>query len=860
MNVDEVSDYIDRECDRGAQLVGTWIPLLLSADDIVLISDLPEYMQQHLDALHSFAKDSGLSANLGKTKVMLLNSGSGDQHLLSHMEEEELVSAWWKEYAECSEGPLGASKKEKQTSSEQDKDGEGSLNSIRETSSHAIDAELYESDEVIGVSVKGGLYEVDLYRRRCFPVYWTGDHRRVLRGHWFAQKGGLDWLPLREDVSEQLEFAYRSQIWHRRTFQPSGKFAARVNLQSPIEGLHALFTGEDDTWEAWLGVDLSGISSVLGFRGNGFQLRRGFAPSQSPQPTQDELRQRKEEAMDDYCSQVPVGHLVFMVHGIGQRLEKANLIDDVGTFRHTVTLLAEQHLTSHQRNSLRVLFIPCQWRRGLKLGGEEAVENCTLEGVRALRTMLSATVHDVLYYMSPVYCQDIIDSVSGQLNMLYLKFIKRNPGYVGKIMEALKTVVHICNRSPHCALDSGIPEEVWSGKPASYDHLKVFGCECYVHVPVDLRTKLDMKSLKDIFLGYGDEGEMGYRVWIPGSHKVIGSRDVVFNEPKLLKNATSSDLDKKKVKFQHDQSLPQPFSTENSAPFNAGHEGQHVIIEPDDNGQQGDAEIQPEGQNQHAENQLQQPENQLQQDQVNDVTFRLDLPTSWKIHNAFRVSLLRPYVGSPPSEPVTEELPEIEEVEEILEPEQIVHHQERHLKFGKIIGNSAYHPQTDGQTERVNQILEEMLRHYIQIHLASLEEYLPLVEFAYNNAPHSITGMTPFQAAYGHTPLVPTNFFRNRPINIDDMQNSMKLKQYIQGDSPVPELSSYVPEIEEHVILVPEMILDVRQKETRRKLTTEFLVKWMDLDESDSTWQTDEEMQQYPNLLQEFFDKRQSFI
>jgi hypothetical protein len=52
-----------------------------------------------------------------------------------------------------------------------------------------------------------------------------------------------------------------------------------------------------------------------------------------------------------------------------------------------------------------------QWRRGLKLAGEEAVENCTLEGVRALRTMLSATVHDVLYYMSPLYCQEINDSV-----------------------------------------------------------------------------------------------------------------------------------------------------------------------------------------------------------------------------------------------------------------------------------------------------------------------------------------------------------------------------------------------------------------------------------------------------------------
>ncbi|WP_176691521.1 reverse transcriptase domain-containing protein [Enterobacter cloacae complex sp. GF14B] len=74
MYVDEVSDYIDRDGDRGAQLAGTWIPLLLYADDIVLISDSPKGMQQHLDALHSFAKDSGLSVNLGKTKVMVFNT------------------------------------------------------------------------------------------------------------------------------------------------------------------------------------------------------------------------------------------------------------------------------------------------------------------------------------------------------------------------------------------------------------------------------------------------------------------------------------------------------------------------------------------------------------------------------------------------------------------------------------------------------------------------------------------------------------------------------------------------------------------------------------------------------------------
>lgn len=48
----------------------------------------------------------------------------------------------------------------------------------------------------------------------------------------------------------------------------------------------------------------------------------------------------------------------------------------------------------------------------MTFSGEVTVENITLDGVRGLRTMLSATVHDVLYYMSPIYCQEIIDSVT----------------------------------------------------------------------------------------------------------------------------------------------------------------------------------------------------------------------------------------------------------------------------------------------------------------------------------------------------------------------------------------------------------------------------------------------------------------
>ncbi|KAI3972694.1 hypothetical protein MKX01_019352 [Papaver californicum] len=337
--------------------------------------------------------------------------------------EEELLSKWWKEYGECSVGPVRSN-----TSSQIKPDPE-SQSSIDGRSRQL----LADEEERVGVPVKGGLFEVDLAKRHCFPVYWSGENRRVLRGHWFARKSGLDWLPLREDVAEQLEFAYRKQVWHRRTFQQSGLFAARIDLQGFTPGLHALFTGEDDTWEAWLNADSYGFSNVVGLKGNAIKLRRGYSSSGSAKPTQDELRQRKEEELDDYSSQVPVRHLVFMVHGIGQRLEKANLVDDVGDFRAITANLAEHHLSAHQLDIQRVLFIPCQWRKGLKLDGENAVEKVTLEGVRGLRFMLSATVHDVLYYMSPIYCQEIINSVSNQLNRLYLKFIKRNPGYDGKV-------------------------------------------------------------------------------------------------------------------------------------------------------------------------------------------------------------------------------------------------------------------------------------------------------------------------------------------------------------------------------------------------------------------------------------------
>lgn len=63
--------------------------------------------------------------------------------------------------------------------------------------------------------------------------------------------------------------------------------------------------------------------------------------------------------------------------------------------------------------------------------------------------------------------------------------------------------------------------------------------------------------------------------------------------------------------------------------------------------------------------------------------------------------------------------------------------------------STAFHPQTDGQTERLNQIIEAWLRSFVCYQQDDWVELLPIAEFAYNNAPHDSIGMSPNQARYG---------------------------------------------------------------------------------------------------------------
>ena len=66
--------------------------------------------------------------------------------------------------------------------------------------------------------------------------------------------------------------------------------------------------------------------------------------------------------------------------------------------------------------------------------------------------------------------------------------------------------------------------------------------------------------------------------------------------------------------------------------------------------------------------------------------------------------------------------------------------------------STAFHPQTDRQTERLNQTLEQYLRSYVNEKQDNWVQLLPIAQFAYNSVKSEATGVSPFYANYGYDP------------------------------------------------------------------------------------------------------------
>ena len=88
--------------------------------------------------------------------------------------------------------------------------------------------------------------------------------------------------------------------------------------------------------------------------------------------------------------------------------------------------------------------------------------------------------------------------------------------------------------------------------------------------------------------------------------------------------------------------------------------------------------------------------------------------------------------------------------------------------------STAYHPQTDGQTERLNQTLELYLRCYVNYEQNDWVQHLAITEFSYNSAKHTTTGISPFTMIYGFNPDT-----QHEPLSTNRFEYAPPLRQNI---------------------------------------------------------------------------------
>jgi hypothetical protein len=108
-------------------------------------------------------------------------------------------------------------------------------------------------------------------------------------------------------------------------------------------------------------------------------------------------------------------------------------------------------------------------------------------------------------------------------------------GYWG---AAINTAAYIRNRVPTRTLNGITPFEAWTGAKPSLDHLRVFGCKAYVHVPDATRSKLEPKAIECVFIGYSSQSK-GWLLYQTAKRRVIVSRDVIFDESAACTNSSS---------------------------------------------------------------------------------------------------------------------------------------------------------------------------------------------------------------------------------------------------------------------------------------------------------------------------------
>uniref|UniRef100_A0ACB8G6W0 Phospholipase ddhd1 n=1 Tax=Sphaerodactylus townsendi TaxID=933632 RepID=A0ACB8G6W0_9SAUR len=134
----------------------------------------------------------------------------------------------------------------------------------------------------------------------------------------------------------------------------------------------------------------------------------------------------EEATLEDKPS--PTTHIVFVVHGVGQKMDQGRIIKNTALMRDTARKIEDKYFSNH---ATHVEFLPVEWRSKLTLDGD-TVDSITPDKVRGLRDMLNSSAMDIMYYTSPLYRDELVKGLQQELNRLYTLFCSRNPDFRAK--------------------------------------------------------------------------------------------------------------------------------------------------------------------------------------------------------------------------------------------------------------------------------------------------------------------------------------------------------------------------------------------------------------------------------------------
>src|SRR6185295_6831912 len=116
----------------------------------------------------------------------------------------------------------------------------------------------------------------------------------------------------------------------------------------------------------------------------------------------------------------------------------------------------------------------------------------------------------------------------------------------------------------------------------------------------------------------------------------------------------------------------------------------------------------------------------------------------------------------------------------------------------KLSMSTAFHPQSDGQTERANRTLEQMMRNWVNYKHDNWDLQLAAVEFAYNNAKQSSTSISPFKLVTGQDPIVP-----------------LSLTTSVEIDTNVPSTEDFVKKIADGIKKAMEKLQEAQKSQKK---------------------------------------------